>query len=148
MKARDVVLCRGHALVQALHKTTFEVTRDCELTLSGDCIIGVCADKGAADLDEAFKRILADDRAHLTTRLTVGEESIEIRSRGSSCFTLDHPTDLVWRRSGFVCGRTVGIHSDYVAGTIPRSLIDRLRRGDELVVELTAEICATMTGDS
>lgn len=140
MKARNVLRCRGHPLVQGLHKTTFEVTRDCELTLSGDCIIGVCADKGAADLDDAFKRVLADDRAHLTTRLSVGGESLEIRSRGSSRFSLDHPTDLVWRRSGFVCGRTVGIYSDYVARTIPRPLIDRLRHGDEMVVELTAKI--------
>ncbi|RXE57244.1 hypothetical protein ABH15_03840 [Methanoculleus taiwanensis] len=143
MKARDVVRSRGHPLVQGLHKTTFEVTRECELTLSGDCIIGVCADKGAADLSAPFKRLLSDDQAVLLTRLCAGSESVEVRSRGSSQFTLDHPTDLVWRRSGFVCGRTVGIYSDCVARTLPRSFIDRLRQGDDLIVELIVEVPAT-----
>ncbi len=146
MKARDVVRSRGHPLVQGLHKTTFEVTRECELTLAGDCIIGVCADKGASDLSAPFKRMLSDDRAVLLTRLTAGTESVEVYSRGSSQFTLDHPTDLVWRRSGFVCGRTVGIYSDYVARALPRPLIGLLRQGDDLVVEMIVEIPDTPEG--
>lgn len=51
--------------------------------------------------------------------------------------TLDHPTDLVWRRSNFVCGRTVGIRSDYIAKDLPRALISLLRNGEKLVVEMT-----------
>ncbi len=34
-------LARGHANVQALHKTTLEFTREDRLTPRGDCIIGV-----------------------------------------------------------------------------------------------------------
>ena len=143
MKARDIVRARGHPLIQSTHSTTFEVTRDRTLTLSGDCIIGVGADKGAADLDPALKAVLCDDRAVLTTRLVAGGEAVEIRSRGCAAFTLDHPADLVWRRSEFVSDRTVGIHSDHVAAALPRPLIEALRRGEELVVELEAEIPET-----
>jgi hypothetical protein len=50
---------------------------------------------------------------------------------------LSHPTDLVWRRSSFVCGRTIGIFSDRTARTLPRPLIVRLSEGDDLRVELT-----------
>jgi hypothetical protein len=52
--------------------------------------------------------------------------------------TLDHPIDLVWRRSGFVCGRTIGIHSDFVAATLPRELIAALARGEEMILEMRA----------
>lgn len=140
MKARDIVRARGHPLVRGTHPTTFEVTKDETLTAAGDCIIGVAADKGAADLDPGLKELLRDDRAVLTTRLTAGGETVEVRSQGSAAFTLDHPADLVWRRSDFVSDRTVGIRSDRVAATLPREFIEALRREEELVVELEVEI--------
>ncbi|HOI13735.1 MAG TPA: DUF371 domain-containing protein [Methanoculleus sp.] len=140
MKARDIVRARGHPLVQGAHRTTFEVTKDETLTETGDCIIGVAADKGAADLDPGLKALLRDDRAVLTARLTTGGETVEVRSRGSAAFTLDHPRDLVWRRSDFISDRTVGISSDRVAASLPRGFIEALRRGEELVVELEVEI--------
>jgi hypothetical protein len=140
MKARDVVRARGHPMVRGTHRTTFELTKEEALTIQGDCIIGVGADKGAADLDPVLKRVLGDDRAVLVTRLSVGNETVEVHSRGSAALTLDHPTDLVWRRSTFTSDRTVGIRSDYVAATLPGSIIERLRAGGELVVELEAEV--------
>jgi Uncharacterized protein conserved in archaea len=51
--------------------------------------------------------------------------------------TFDHPTDLVWRRSDFVCGRTIGVGSDYVARTLPRELIEILSGGAEMSVIMT-----------
>jgi hypothetical protein len=51
---------------------------------------------------------------------------------------MDHPADMVWRKSPFVCGRTIGILSDRVALTLPRELIAHLARGKEMVVTLTA----------
>jgi len=139
MKARDIVRARGHPLVQGTHRTTFEVTRDETLTPSGDCIIGIGADKGAADLDPGLKAVLRDGRAVLTTRLTAGGVTVEVRSRGSAALTLDHTADLVWRRSDFISDRTVGIRSDHTAATLPREFIEALRRGEDLVVELEAE---------
>jgi hypothetical protein len=50
--------------------------------------------------------------------------------------TLDHPRDIVWRRSTFVCGRTIGILSDVVAAGLPRKLMENLKLGKEMVVTL------------
>jgi hypothetical protein len=140
MRVREVVVCRGHPNISGTHRSTFEVTRDAHLSPSGHCIIGVGADKGAADLSDEFRRTLADARADLSTTLTAEEYSVCIRSRGHESMTLDHPADLVWRKSGFVCGRTVGIYSDSAAATLPRDLIGVLREGAELVVEMVAVI--------
>ncbi|MGA2934156.1 MAG: DUF371 domain-containing protein [Methanomicrobiales archaeon] len=140
MEAEERITCRGHPLVRATHPTTFEVTTVDHLTRQGDCIIGVRADRGAGGLSPEFRRVLADDRAILVTRLTVGAFSAEVHGRGSSRMTLGHPSDLVWRRSSFVCERTVAVHCDQVAATLPRDLIRALREGAELEVEMIAAL--------
>jgi hypothetical protein len=140
MEATERIRCRGHPLVRGTHPTTFEVTAEDHLTRQGDCIIGIRADKGAGELSAEFRRMAADDRAILTTRLTAGRHAVEVHGRGSSRMTLAHPTDLVWRRSGFVCPRTIAIHCDRTAATLPRELIRALGEGAELEVELVAVV--------
>ena len=138
MEAQEIIRCRGHPLVLGTHPTTFEVTCEKHLSENGNCIIGVAADKGCAGLSADFRHILSHDDAVLVTRLSAGNAEAEVRSRGSAQLTLNHPADLVWRRSTFTCGRTIGICSDRVAATLPRELIAALRIGEEMIVTLTA----------
>ncbi|MDD1668034.1 MAG: DUF371 domain-containing protein [Methanomicrobiales archaeon] len=141
MEAEERIRCQGHPLVRATHRTTFEVTAEEHLTRQGECIIGIRADRGAAGLSAEFRRALADDRAVLLTTLSAGGRSVVVRGRGSSRMTLAHPTDLVWRRSSFVCPRTVAILCDHTAATLPRDLVAALREGAELgvVMRVVAE---------
>jgi hypothetical protein len=138
MKAQETIYCRGHPLVISSHPTTFEVTREDHITKNGNCIIGIAADKGCKGLSSEFRRVLSHDDAVLCTRLSCGDVTVEVKSRGSSMFSLDHPTDMVWRRSSFVCGRTIGIMSDHVAAALPEALIANLVAGKEMIVILTA----------
>lgn len=137
MEATEILRCRGHPLVSARHRTTFEITTEKNLTEYGHCIIGIDAEKGARDLSPEFRRILCHDDAFLTTILACRGITSEVHARGSAALTLDHPTDLVWRRSRFTCGRTVGILSDIVAADLPEDLIRHLKEGDEMVVIMT-----------
>jgi len=134
------IRCRGHPNVTGQHPSTFEVTREEHLSCQGDCIIGIAADTGASGLPPGFADALSRDEAVLVTRLCCGEYCVTITSRGSAAITLDHPTDLVWRRSDYVCGRTVGIRSDATARDLPRQLIALLQGGAELVVEMTVRV--------
>ncbi len=136
MAVRELIRCRGHPLVSSRHPTTFELTKDEHLTAAGDCIIGVGADRGAADLSDAFREALAREGAVLVTTLRCDGCEVVVRSGGHPGLVLDHPTDLVWRRSEHVCGRTIGIRSDRVARTLPRELVERLRAGEPLEAEL------------
>ena len=138
MEAQEIVRCRGHPFVLGTHPTPFEVTCEDYLTKNGNCIIGIAADKGCAGLSPVFKAVLAHDDAVLITRIACDGIIVEVRSCGSSRFTLDHTADMVWRKGPFVCGRTIGIMSDRVALTLPRALIANLARGKEMVVTLTA----------
>jgi hypothetical protein len=114
------------------------VTREAHLTKKGNCIIGISADKSCNSLSAEFKRVLTHDDAVLITSLSCDGKTIEVKSRGSSQFTFDHPTDMVWRRSSFVCGRTIGIMSDHVAATLPGGLLANLVAGREMIITLTA----------
>lgn len=137
MEATEILRCRGHHLVSTRHRTTFEITTEKTLSEYGHCIIGTDAEKGARDLSFGFRRVLCHDDASLTTILACCGMTVEIHSRGSASLTLDHPTDLVWRRSTFTCGRTIGILSDMVAADLPEDLIGHLRDGNEMVVTMT-----------
>jgi hypothetical protein len=137
MKAQEIIRCRGHPLVLGTHPTTFEVTCEEQISRNGNCIIGVAADKGCNGLSPEFRALLSHDDAVLITQLCSGTITAEIRSQGSVHLTLDHPTDIVWRRSTFTCGRTIGIYSDQVAATLPRELIARLRNSAEMTVTLS-----------
>lgn len=140
MKVTETIRCRGHPNVISRHSTTFEITKEEHLTCKGDCIIAVGAEKGAADLSPGFRAALARDDAILVTRLTCGNKSVIVTSQGSAGLVLDHPTDMVWRRSRHLCGRTVGVGSDQTAKTLPRELIACLRKGGELLVEMTVNV--------
>ena len=130
------LVCRGNQNVRALHRSTFEITKEEHLTPRGTCIIAIHADKGLCDLDTEFKNSLASDSALLVTTLCAGNERCTITARGSSRLTLDHPTDLVWRRSSFVDSRTIGVHADFTAQTLPRKLIDELIREEKMTVDM------------
>jgi len=138
MEATDIIRCHGHPLVLGTHPTTFEVTCEDHLTGRGNCIIGIAADKGCAGLSPVFKSVLAHDDAHLVTTLACHGEKVKIHSLGSAQMLLDHPTDMVWRKSSFVCGRTIGILSDYAALTLPQALVQNLIEGKEMELTLVA----------
>ena len=127
---------KGHPLVSATHKTTFEITKESHLTVTGDCIIGIAANKGIQDLNDEFQSALAHDEAILRTTLICEEHEVIVTSRGSSMMSFAHATDLVWRRSSFVCGRTIGIQSDITAVLLPRDLISALKEEARLSVYL------------
>lgn len=130
------LICRGHPNVRALHRSTFEITKEESLTLSGTCIIAVHADRGLCDLNPEFRKSLASDSARLVTTLTAGTESFTITARGSSRLTLDHPTELVWRRSSYIDSRTIAVHADFTAVTLPRKLIAELVREEKMTVDM------------
>jgi hypothetical protein len=137
MKRTEKIRCFGHRQVTARHPTTFEVTTEDHLSPRGDCIIGIAAESGASDLSPDFKELLCRDDATLSTLLACDDLQVLVRSRGSRDFSLDHPCDLVWRRSSFVCGRTIGIGSDKAARDLPREMVDLLRQGKELEIIMT-----------
>ena len=113
----------GHRNITAENRTTFEVTRDEHLTRRGDCIIAVNATKGARDLSQEFKQLVREEAAKITMVLEVGAWREVAVGRGHSQLTLRHATDLVVRRSTYVCDRTLMVRADKAAIDLSRKLV-------------------------
>ena len=122
-----IIFARGHENIQATHKTTFEVTKEAALTKRGDCIIAVEATKGASDLPLEFKKAARKKGAQIIMTIEAGKLIELVRSRGSPRLLFTHPTDLVVRKSGYVCGRTLAIRADKVANDLSRKLVEKIK---------------------
>ncbi|PKL60863.1 MAG: DUF371 domain-containing protein [Methanomicrobiales archaeon HGW-Methanomicrobiales-4] len=127
----------GHPDVTATHRSTFEITTEEHLSSAGTCILAVRSEIGAANLSPEFGELLRTPGSRLITRLCCRSTHVIIASCGSPDLTLNHMSDLVWRRSSFTCGRTIGLYSDHTAVTIPRDMVALLREGERLEVVLT-----------
>lgn len=136
---KELISARGHKNVTATHRSTFEVTKDHEISKMADCIIAVGADKSASELSPDFKAAMANDDAFITARIASGGFSDIITGWGSAKMTLVNTSSMVFRVSDYVCGRTVMIHADKPALRLDRNLVSSLAAGNEAVVEMTVE---------
>ena len=130
------IKAKGHENVLSLHKSTFEITKDNDLSLSGDCIIGLDIDKSMEDFPEEFKEKLANDDTKVIVELRTPNASDTIEGYGHHDLTLSHPTDIVCRKSTFVCSRTLMIKSNKAAIDLNRDLIKDLANGESMEVNI------------
>ena len=141
MRVVEEVEAWGHPNVTGRNSRTFEVTKEKNLTRRGDCIIAVNASKGAIDLSEAFKKLARRKDAKITVTLVAdGLEEIAVGWGGPE-LTFTHTEDLVARKSGFTCSRTLMVGADKAAIDFSRSLIQRLKSPQQRVkITLVVEI--------
>ena len=130
------IMAKGHENVLSLHKSTFEITKDKDLSLSGDCIIGLDIDKSMEDFPEEFKEKLANEDTKVIVELKTPNASDTIEGYGHHDLTLSHPTDMVCRKSTFVCSRTLMIKSNKAAIDLNRDLIKDLANGESMEVNV------------
>jgi len=140
MKITEVIHARGHENIQATHKTTFEITREKALTKRGDCVVAVDATKGAVGLYPRFKEAAKKEGARIAITIEAGGLKEVVNAKGSPRLLFLHPTDLVVRKSDYVCGRTIAIRADKAAIDISRKIVEKLRDPYQRVrITLTVE---------
>jgi len=127
MKITEIVDAFGHENIRATHKTTFEITKESTLTKGGDCVIAVGATKGAKDLGSEFKEAMKREDVQITITIEANEIREVVRARGSPQLLFTHPTDMVVRKSNYICGRTIAIEANKAAKDISRKLIEKIR---------------------
>ncbi len=130
---------RGHPNIRATHKTTTEITVDPSLSVRGDCIVGVSAGCGCAGLPDDLKAALRNPATRVRVTISVGENEFVITGRGDPNIALDHPTDMVIRKSGYTCPRTLAVGCDAASTDMPRQMVRDLRAGHGGTLSVTAE---------
>jgi hypothetical protein len=128
-----VFFARGHENVQASHRTTFEITKEVALTKQGDCIVAVEATKAAIDLPFEFKEAARKEGARITVTIEAGELKETVKAKGSPQLQFTHPTDLVVRKSSYVCGRTLAIGANKAAVDFSIELVEKLKDPNQTV---------------
>ena len=142
MKITEVIKAHGHKNIRATHKTTFEITQETKLTRRGDCIIAIGATKGAADLNPDFKEAAKRKDAQITITIETGHIKEVVRARGSPRLPFLHPTDLVVRKSDYICSRTAAIRADKAANDLSRKLVTRMQDSRQgIKITLTVKTC-------
>ena len=130
-----VIKAKGHKNVSATHKTTLEITKENYLTPTGHCIIGIEADKSMTDFSEEFKEKLRNAKKIVVEIEVEGLKEV-IVGEGHRDLILNHPTDIVIRKSSYICPRTLMINADKSAKDINREIVKKLKEGKELIFKI------------
>jgi len=130
---REVILAHGHENISATHGTTFEITKEAGLSRTGNCIIGVSADKALDDLSLDLKRSLRRKDARIKISIKAGEVAETAVAFGSPRLILAHPTDIVVRKSDYISNRTLAVKADKAACDLSRKLVEKLRSSTQRV---------------
>ncbi len=124
---QEEIVFYGHRNIRSFHPRTIEITKEPNLTIRGDCIIGVSANKSCLDMSDKLKHCLKDDNSSIIIDVIVGNRSFIINGLGNSRLLLLSRHDIVIRKSSFICERTVAIQCDKASCDIPREMIMSLQ---------------------
>jgi len=130
---------KGHKNILSLHEKTIEITKDTELTVNGDCIIGTNSNLACIDLPEKFKKKIQNPDSTIVFTIVADGHSFSIHGMGSEKLTLKHTSDIVLRKSAFTCSRTIAIKCDKASDDIPRTMVKKLQNpktNGKLIIEI------------
>ncbi len=129
----EEIIAYGHPNITARHRTTLQLTKDEEITLRADCVVGVRANKSVRDLSQELKSHLIEGGSVEIT-ISAGGMEFRLEAMGDPRLRLTHTRDVVVRRSDFVDDRTLVIRSSAAARDLPREMVRAMRRADEVIV--------------
>jgi hypothetical protein len=125
MTVLDSINATGHPFIQCTHSTTIELTKDEYLTKKGTCILGINASKACFDLNLVLKsKILNEEKIYVVIK--VDEIIDSFYGFGSKNLTLLSKKDLVFRKSSYICDRTILINCSKSSEDLRRKLINKL----------------------
>ena len=122
----------GHTNILATHKTTLEFTKDKELSLKGDCIVGVNADFELQQLKQFIKK---SDIKKITIKIQTISKSTKIKETINAELNknFNSKREFVIRKTNFISKRTFAINSNKAAFDLNRHLINFLEETENKI---------------
>jgi hypothetical protein len=112
------------------------VTTDKHLSREGDCIIAVRSEKSLDDLLPDLKDIIRNEEAEVIFIMETSGHILVVKGRGHPGLTLASPSDMVIRKSNYICDRTLMIKADIAALDISPEFV-LLLKGHNREVHIT-----------
>ena len=126
MSYLELIYAYGHENLLCTHNSTIELTKEKHLSKRGNCILGVKASKACLTLNSELKdNIIKEKRFKIT--LKVDNLTDFFYGYGNKELSLLNKRDIVFRKSNFICSRTVLINCTKSAMELNRNLIEKLR---------------------
>lgn len=122
----DKIYAYGHENILSTHPTTIEITKDEKITEKGNCIIGINATKACFDLNADLKRFIKSGKK-IKIILKVDNLKDSFYGFGNETLNLLDENDMVFRKSNFICDRTVLIRCTKSSSELNRTLIEKLK---------------------
>lgn len=116
----------GHPNILATHKTTLEFTKDKEVSLKGDCIIGIKSDFDLNKLKQFIKKS-KDNKISITIQAISKSRRIKETILAELNTNFNSNKELVIRKTNFISERTFAINSTKAAFELDMGLIGFLR---------------------
>ena len=125
MTILEKIFAYGHENILCTHTTTIELTKESYITNKGDCILGINASKSCVDLNPILKRNIKNEKKIMVS-IRIGNLIDSFYGFGNKYLTLLDKQNLVFRKSEYICDRTVLINCTKSSSDINRKLIKRL----------------------
>ena len=139
-KTTETLWAFGHPNILAIHPTTLMITKDTQVSKNGDCIVAVAANKSLADFSTEFKEKLKKPDTKLSITISAEDVKEIIYASGTQNLILTHQTDMVIRKSSYVCNRTLAICANKASNDLSRELREKLKNPKQKVkITLTIE---------
>ena len=118
----------GHQNILGTHKTTLEFTKDKEVSLKGDCIVGVNADFDSSKIKNFIKKI----KNNITITIKPISKNKKYQKTKETIYAELNPsfnsnTEFVIRKTDFVSERTFATKADKAAFGLNKDLIAFLK---------------------
>ena len=123
----------GHENITGKHKRTLEFTKDSNLGIEGDCILGVSANFSVYDLKELIK-----EESRLRMIIKAGDISDEVVFEANPNF--DDEKEIVIRKGSFSSERTLGFNADKACSDLKKELIEKLKNPEQKIDVLITDI--------
>lgn len=132
MTILDTIYAYGHKNILCTHNTTLELTKDTFLTKRGNCILGVNASKACIDLNPDLKKLIKSGHK-IKVIIKTKDKLDSFIGYGNKRLTLSHKKNIVFRKSNFICDRTVLINCSKSSRGLNRDLINELKDSGEKI---------------
>ena len=144
--------CCGHEHITAKHKTTLEFTKDTEMGLEGDCIVGVKADFSLQQLKKFIKSVSNNKKITIiietiNNKNNINKNKINIIKNYNKIIekinaeinpNFNSNEEMVIRKTDFVSERTFAIKANKAAFELKRDLVEFLK-GKENKIKVIIE---------
>ena len=125
MRIIEEINAFGHKNLLCTHGTTIEITKDSFLSKRGNCILGVNSSKACIDLTAELKEIIKNGK-RLKITIKVDNLKDSFCGYGNKKLTLSNKKEMVFRKSNFICDRTVLINCNKSSNDLNRQIINLL----------------------